>query len=129
MNLLLDTAAFLWLCAGTEQLSSAAASALADQANTVSVSAVTAWEIGLKAARGKLKLPAPVETWFPAMIQHHRLDLLAIEAATAIASTRLPAVHADPFDRLLVATACERGLWLITPDTLIAKYPNVQTLW
>jgi len=129
VNLLLDTATFLWLCAGASRLSASAAAVLADPANTASVSAVTAWEIGLKSARGKLKLPAPLETWFPAMVQHHQLTLLPIEAATAIASTKLPAIHTDPFDRLLVALAGECALTLITPDLFIPKYPHVKALW
>ena len=87
MNLLLDTAAFLWLCSGGHQLSAAAAAALVDTANIPGVSAVTAWEIALKHAKGKLKLPTSPAAWFPAMIRHHRLDLLPIEAATAVAET------------------------------------------
>ena len=129
MNLLLDTAVFLWLCAGGKQLSASSAAVLADQANTASVSAVTAWEIGLKAAKGKLVLPAALEGWFPAMISHHRLLLLPIEAATAIASTKLAPIHNDPFDRLLIAAAFERNLTLLTPDTIIPRYPNLKTLW
>jgi PIN domain nuclease of toxin-antitoxin system len=129
MNLLLDTAAFLWLCAGAKELSPAAAAALAEPANLASVSAVTAWEIGIKVAKGKLTIPVALESWFPAMMRHHRLVLLPIEASTAIASTQLPAIHADPFDRLLIALAAEHSLRLLTPDTLIARYPGIQTLW
>ena len=129
MNLLLDTAAFLWLCAGVGQLSPAAAKALADPAGTPVVSAVTAWEIAIKSAKGKLKLPSPPASWFPAMISHHRLALLTIDAATAIASTSLPPIHGDPFDRLLVATAIEQRLCLVTPDRFIPRYPGLRTLW
>lgn len=129
MNLLLDSAAFLWLAAGGKQLSAAAAAALAVPANNVSVSAVTAWEIALKCAKGKLELPAVVEVWFPTMVSHHRLTLLQIDAATAIASTKLAPIHSDPFDRLLVATALERGLTLLTPDKKIPRYPDLKTLW
>ena len=129
MNLLLDTAPFLWLCAGSSQLSSVAATALAAAGNTVHLSAVTAWELGIKCAQGKLRLPIAVEAWFPAMIRHYQLTLWPIEAATAIASTRLPAVHRDPFDRLLVAFAQERGFTLITSDSTLPQYPNLNTLW
>jgi PIN domain nuclease of toxin-antitoxin system len=129
VNLLLDTAAFLWLCVEARSLSPAAATALSDPDNTVSVSAVTGWEIGLKHAKGKLQLPARLDVWFPAMIRHHRLELLPIDARTAIASTSLPPLHGDPFDRLLVALALEHGMLLVTPDTTIPKYPKVQCLW
>jgi PIN domain nuclease of toxin-antitoxin system len=129
MNLLLDSATFLWLCAGDKQLSARVAEALRDPANSVNLSAVTAWEIGIKHARGKLKLPAPLSEWFPAMVSHHRLMLWPIEAATAIASTSLPPVHQDPFDRLLIAFAQEHRFTLTTPDVTIPKYPNLSTLW
>lgn len=129
MNLLLDSDAFLWLCAGDKQLSASVATALADPENGINLSAVTAWEIGIKHARGKLKLPAPLSEWFPAMVKHHRLMLWPIEAATAIASASLPSVHQDPFDRLLIAFAQERRFTLATPDQTIAKYPNLSTLW
>ena len=129
MNLLLDTAAFLWLCAGSDRLSGASSSALSNSGNSVRVSAVTAWELGLKCARGKLELPQPLPAWFPVMLEHHRIELIPIQAATAIASTLLPEIHRDPFDRLLVATALEHGLTLVTPDTLIPTYPNLKTLW
>ena len=54
---------------------------------------------------------------------------LPIEASAAMAATELPPIHSDPFDRLLVATASERGLCLVTPDPVIARYPNLQLLW
>jgi PIN domain nuclease of toxin-antitoxin system len=129
MNLLLDTAAFLWLCAGAKQLSGAAAEALAEPANTAALSAISAWEVALKANKGMLSLPTLVGLWFPAMVTHHRLTLLPIEAATAIASTSLPPIHSDPFDRLIIATALERNLTLLTPDQKIRQYPSLKTLW
>lgn len=129
MNLLVDTAPFLWLCAGGGNLSPTARAALASWENSIFVSAVTGWEIALKCAKGKLILPAPVGVWFPAMIAHHGCELLAIDAPAAIASTQLARIHADPFDRLLVATALARGLILITSDPKIQQYPSLQTLW
>jgi PIN domain nuclease of toxin-antitoxin system len=83
----------------------------------------------LEARQGKLILPAPAAVWFPAMIAHHGCELLAIDAPAAIASTQLARIHADPFDRLLVATALARGLVLITSDLKIQQYPDLQTLW
>ena len=63
------------------------------------------------------------------MVSHHRLILWPIEAATAIASTGLPLIHRDPFDRLLVALAQERRFTLVTADNAIPKYPNLKTIW
>lgn len=129
VNLLLDTAPFLWLCAGAAKLSPTVATALSDPNSTVSISAMSAWEIALQYAKKKLVLPTALESWFPAMIRHHQLQLLPIEAATAIASASLPALHGDPFDRILIATALERRMCVITPDLMIRKYPNLQCLW
>jgi PIN domain nuclease of toxin-antitoxin system len=129
VKMLLDTAALLWLAAGDKQLSLPARQALGDPDNLAFVSAVTAWEIALKAAKGKLRLPSPAHAWFPAVIKHHRLLVLSIEAEAALASAALPAIHADPFDRLLIATALAQQMTFLTPDQVIHRYPNLKTLW
>ena len=66
---------------------------------------------------------------FPAICSRNDLPILPIDAAIAAASTELPDLHRDPFDRLLVATALERRLVLVTPDQTISQYPTLQTLW
>lgn len=129
VNLLLDTSTFLWMCAGGENLSTAARKALRDARATVHVSALTAWEIAIKAAKGKLALPAEPQHWFPAMLAHHRLIEISLQSTEAMASTRLPPIHADPFDRWLIATAKERKLVLVTSDETIRRYPGLKTVW
>ncbi len=81
-------------------------------------SAASAWEIELKASRGKLKIP---EDWLSAA-KAAGFQELRITAAEARASAQLPWHHSDPFDRMLVAQALEHGLRIATRDPLISPY-------
>jgi len=129
MTLLLDTCTLLWLTFEPQRISEKAAGALNQNGITVHVSAVTAWEIGIKAAKGKLGLPRPVSRWFPEVVAHYRLIEIPITADVAARSTELPSLHADPFDRLLIATALSGQLSLVTADRTIPTYPGLKTLW
>lgn len=129
MNLLLDTCSLLWLTDDPSRLSTPARTALASPGNTIYVSAVSAWELGIKAAEGKLLLPLPFSQWFPAVLAQYGLRELPITAAEAAASTELPLLHNDPFDRVIVATAHEHQLTLVTPDQILPTYPNTNCLW
>ena len=128
VNALLDTCALLWLARRDSNLSPVVRQAI-EKADLVYVSAVSAWELGLKFARGKLEFPVPLKEWYPAVLVKHRLQELPLTGALGIAATQLPALHADPADRLLIATALEHGLTLLTPDRHITQYPNLKTLW
>lgn len=105
-----------------------AASALrvAEEAN---VSAVSPWEVAIKAAKGKLRLPEPPEPWFAGMAEHYGLRQLPLDVSTACAAADLPMIHRDPFDRVLVALARAHALTVLTSDENIAKYPGVKALW
>lgn len=119
MNLLLDSPALLWALAAPDVLRPEAASAIRDRRHAVFYSAASVWELELKSARGKLRLPA---RWVE-HAQRAGFVELPLDAETAAASTRLPWHHADPFDRLLVAQARERGLTLATRDPWARLYP------
>lgn len=129
MNLLLDTCALIWMTFDPGRLSTSVAGVLNQPATRLHVSALSAWELGIKVGKGKLGLPEPVSQWFPAVVAEYRLTEISISSHAAAASTELPAIHADAFDRLLVAMAMERHLTIITGDQTIAKYPGVRTLW
>ena len=129
MNYLLDTCALIWLACGARELSPAAREACGDASSRIHVSAASAWEIALKAARRKLSLHYPASEWWKRALTVHALIELPITAELAIASTALPLLHADPIDRLLVATAQQHHFVLLTPDHLLAKYPNLSTRW
>jgi PIN domain nuclease of toxin-antitoxin system len=127
--MLLDTCVLLWLAADTTAISARAADLIRNTPEGLFVSAISAFEVGQKASAGKLSLPRPVDAWFAAMLQWHGLHEIPVSGVIAARATLLPAIHRDPFDRLLIATAQEHQLKLLTPDLTIAKYPNLQTFW
>ena len=123
MNLLLDTHAFLWWVSDDPRLNAAARAAIAQPSTLVFISAVTAWEISIKSALGKLDAPEDYEV----ELERHRLRALPIQNAHALAVKHLPLHHQDPFDRLLIAQAQLERLTLVTHDGRIALY-EVSTL-
>ena len=128
MRILLDTCTFLWLVVSAPELSPAARACFADTGNEVFLSAVSAWEIALKHELGRLPLPEPAARFVPAERARRQIEELPLDEAAALGVGRLPALHRDPFDRMLVCQAIEHGLTLLTPDPLITQYP-VRTLW
>ena len=128
MRLLLDTSTFLWLVEGDPKLSTVAGEAIADAANDVFLSAASAWEIAIKHGLGRLHLQGSPEELVPQQRRLHRVDTLPITEDTTLQVGKLPSIHRDPFDRLLVAQAIVGGLTIVTPDRLIKAYP-VPTLW
>ncbi len=119
--LLLDTCGLLWLAAGHRRLSSAARRRI-DSARLVGVSTITAWEVGLKAARGDLKLPMEAEEWFEGVVAHHRLQVFEITSRIAFEANRLPWHHRDPADRFILATAKLHHMAVVTADDNFAAY-------
>ena len=128
MRLLLDTCTFLWIIGGAKELSSRAREAFADPANEALLSAACAWEIAVKHRLGKLPLPEPPDVFVPAQRAAHGIEPLAIDEEAALHVAKLPDLHRDPFDRLLVAQALVGGLVVLTPDDSIREYP-VRTFW
>ena len=119
MNLLLDTHVFLWAIDDDPQLSHAARAAIIDGNNMVFVSAVTAWEIAIKKATGKLTIP---QGNYLDELRTHRFASLDITTEHALAVEGLPHHHKDPFDRLLIAQAQMEKLVLVTADARIKQY-------
>jgi PIN domain nuclease of toxin-antitoxin system len=118
LRLLLDTHILLWWMADDPALPQAARQAIADPDNEVLVSAAAVWEIAIKQASGKLEAPLDL---LPAVAEND-FGLLAITAVHALAAGALPPLHADPFDRMLVAQAQAEGLTLVTVDSRLADY-------
>ncbi len=122
MRLLLDTHVVLWALGDTARLAPATRAAIAAPDNDVFVSAASLWEIAIKEALGKLRLPAPAREWLPGALERAGLSGLDIEGRHALTAGALPPHHRDPFDRLLVAQALEEGLTLVTSDPRVAPY-------
>lgn len=123
--LLLDTCAAIWL-AEDAPLSEAAIEALdaaADRGEKLYVSPWVAWEIGLLTARGKLSLILSPQQWFRRLLAVPLVTLADLNADILIASSFLPADSLrDPADKIMVATAREQGLTLMTRDRMILDY-------
>lgn len=126
MNVLLDTCALLALAQGSLPRPSAAALERAPEAH---VSSVSAWEVAIKVAAGKLRLREPPLEWFHGLSERYQLRELPLDARLACAAAALPPLHRDPFDRVLVALARSHALTVLTSDDDIARYPEVKTLW
>lgn len=118
MNLLLDTHALLWWLNDDPTLKSEARDAIANPKNTVFVSAVVVMEIRIKQAIGKLSLPEG----FREILDAQAFSSLPITMDHAHAVARLPSVHRDPFDRLLIAQASEELMKIATRDAVFAHY-------
>ena len=130
MKLLLDTCVFLWLIWDEAALTPRLRDVLGEPENEVYVSAVTIWEATQKHALGRLEVRAAEGAWahFTAQREAHGLLTLAFDETDAQHLGQLPLLHRDPFDRMLICQAIERGLTLVTPDRAIRRYP-VKTLW
>jgi len=128
VRLLLDTATFLWIIGDAPELSAAARERFRDPGNEVYLSAVSAWEIAVKHALGRLPLPSAPATLVPEARAAHGIEPLPLDEEAALQLGSLPPVHRDPFDRMLVCQAIIHGMALLTPDETIRRYP-VRVLW
>lgn len=127
--LLLDTCAFLWLVADQKKLSPKAISEIKKNAGSLFVSSMSAFEIGIKYEKKKLKLPMCASEWFMKALELHGIVEIPVTAKIALLSTELPRLHDDPVDRLLIATARLHKLHLLTPDTHIHRYESIRVIW
>jgi PIN domain nuclease of toxin-antitoxin system len=128
LNVLLDTCTFLWVAAGSDRLSEAARSLFAAPENRVFLSAVSAWEIAVKHGAGRLPLSDPPDRWVPRERERHGIEPLPLDEEAVLQLPRLPDLHRDPFDRMLVCQAIAGGLVLLTHDREITQYP-VRCRW
>jgi len=125
---LLDTCTFLWIIAGAKELSLAAKEIFANPANEVLLSAVSVWELSVKHALGKLPLPRAIDRFIIEQRERHGIAALPLNERAVLHLAKLPALHRDPFDRMLICQAIEHDCLLLTPDPLITQYP-VRTRW
>ncbi len=121
MNLLLDTHTLLWWVNG-ERLSDAAAEAIRDPGNLAGVSAAAVWEIAIKQALGKLTVDGDLDA-----VLAEDFEPVPITFDDARRAGGLPPVHRDPFDRMLVAQAQNRGLVVVSRDPIFESY-DVKTM-
>jgi PIN domain nuclease of toxin-antitoxin system len=128
MKLLLDTCAFLWIIRGRPEASSIAIALFSNPSNEVFLSSVSAWEIAVKHRLGKLPLGDLPERYIPNERKKHRIDSLPLDESDTLLLDKIPLLHHDPFDRMLICQAIAHQMTILTPDPLIAQYP-VLTRW
>lgn len=128
--ILLDTCTLLWLSAEPPRLPAPVVAAIRQAPpGQRYVSAISAYEIGVKHARGTLSLPGTPRTWLDATCAERGLSVLPVTKAIAQTATELPWHHRDPADRLIIATALDGDLTVLTPDPTFRAYAGVSLLW
>lgn len=128
MKALLDTHTFLWWNLDDPQLSGRVRDFISDGRNEIYLSAASAWEIAIKAAKGRLKLPESPDRYVANRMRTHRFSALPIEISHALHVFDLPQIHADPFDRLLIAQSQMEDMPILTADSEIRSY-LVEFIW
>lgn len=123
MNYLVDTHFLIWLSMQSSRLTPHARSLLADPNNTIYFSAVSIFEVAIKQQLAKADFDVDTGVLRRTMIEKGYIEL-AVDGVQAVHVSRLPPIHRDPFDRLLVAQANVEGITLITADEQIALYPG-----
>lgn len=124
-DLLLDTHVWIWLMEGSEELGSRQQKIInkAAQDGSVSIAAISTWEIATLITKGKIKLEKPLLAWIQKALSLPGVELKPLTPEIAVESSQLPEnFHADPADRLIVATSRLHQLTLLTRDQKILNY-------
>ncbi len=128
MNILLDTCTFLWIITNADELTEYIKGRFMDPENGFYLSAASSWEIGIKYSLGKLPLPDTPLNYIPNQREKHDIEELPISEEAVLQIPKLPDIHKDPFDRILICQSIMTGYPIMTPDSFIHKYP-VKTIW
>jgi PIN domain nuclease of toxin-antitoxin system len=127
-EILLDTHILIWLMSGNQSLGSEARScieAVSQQSGKIHVSAISIWEIGMLEAKGRIHLKEPVAQWIEKVLKAPGIYLTPLSSEILIESCYLPGtIHADPADRMIIATARVLNISLITKDAKILEYAS-----
>lgn len=121
MKLLLDTHLLLWAANQPKKLTRKARAMIADEGNALAFSAASIWEVAIKSALGRADFVVDAGQLSQGLVANG-YEEIPVRSVHATQVAYLPALHADPFDRLLVAQARIEGLLLVTSDPLVAKY-------
>ena len=122
MKLLLDTHALVWWWTDDRRLPVPARAAIADPANSVHVSAVSAWEITTKNRIGKWPEVARIIAEYAGLVRRSRFASLAISAEHAHLAGSLAGAHRDPFDRMLIAQSRLDDMAIVSADAVFAAF-------
>jgi len=127
MKYLLDTHTALWLFEGNEKLSQTAQNIIFDEENEIYISILSAWEVAVKVSLNKLDFDGGSDVFLLAS-ERNGIDLIGIQGDYIRIVEKLPYIHRDPFDRLIIASAISENMTIITIDENIHKYA-VSCIW
>lgn len=127
MRVLLDTQLLLWAAAKSRRIPKQARQILESRANEIYFSAASIWEIAIKLALRRRDFDVDLERLRPALAEMEFLEL-PVTAAHAAGVVSLPAIHKDPFDRMLLAQGLAEAARLITTDLALARYGSAVLL-
>jgi PIN domain nuclease of toxin-antitoxin system len=128
MRYLLDTHAFLWFVLDDKRISTEAKSIIADSKNTIYFSAASAWEMAIKTKLARLKIIGDIEPFIIEQLSTNSFVPLSITISHALYTERLPQIHKDPFDRIIIAQSKLEDLPLISKDKKVRKY-KLAMIW
>jgi len=117
--LLLDTHTFVWLCMNRELLSDKVIRVMENDPQGLFISSITAVEIGLLVRAGRVVVPATAERFLGDNMTLFGIHEIPVDVEIGLASTQLPPIHRDPFDRILIATAQKHKMTILTKDRII----------
>jgi PIN domain nuclease of toxin-antitoxin system len=127
--IVVDTHAWVWWLTRPAKLGTRARSAL-KRASMVGVSAISVWEVAMLVSRGRMRLDRAVGSWIKDALAGETLRLLPLDAEIAVTAASIgSALHYDPADRIIVATALELGAPLVTMDGAITRSGVVRCIW
>lgn len=123
MRLLLDTHVLLWAAGSPDRLNKTSRNLITNQTNSLFFSAASLWELAIKRSLNRPDFRVDPEQLRRGLLDNGYREI-AITGAHAIAVERLPPLHKDPFDRILIAQAAIEQITLITSDAVLASYPG-----
>ena len=126
---LLDTSTLLWSIMDPDRLSEAARAIWQDPDKLIAVSVVSYWEVAIKASKKVFRIEDVSSWWARRVLPFSDLETLPIREEHVSELIRLPEIHKDPFDRILIAQARVEDMSLVTCDALIRSYPAVRVVW
>jgi len=130
--IVLDTHAWIWWISNPVCLSETAKGIIDDAVTekNIFISSISAWEVAMLVSRGRLKLTISAADWVAASEALPFFAFVPVSNSIALKSVQLPgALHNDPVDRIIIATAVSLGAVLVTKDEKIRNYPHVKTAW
>lgn len=128
MRILLDTCTLLWFQTSPSRIPAGLLAIMLNPETALYLSATVVWEIVIKWSTGKLSLPCPPDEFIKKARLESMIETVPVFESSALQVAKLPRLHNDPFDRMLIAQSIEHGLALATPDPLIRQYA-VKTIW